>query len=160
MTIWENVHLEIQWSVSFVERLFQLFWPPHNLKGPKVMYYLIIIFLYRYGIDSSSTAIENVYCSTSSYRALTQCSFVSSSLFCNDNSDVIVTCCEFIITDPLIIHKQILKLTKNITFVMNCDKMFQLVCYYFYYFSLVSFHMISYIIILMINVSTFYHSLF
>ena len=52
---------------------------------------------FRYGNDSRSTSLDDVSCSSSSYLAITQCSFSTfiSSLR-TDNTDVIVACCEFL----------------------------------------------------------------
>ena len=52
----------------------------------------------RFGVDLNSTAVENVYCSYSSYLSISQCSLSNQfSSFCSSDSyDLVVTCCKFL----------------------------------------------------------------
>ena len=50
----------------------------------------------RYGTDTNPVLLEDVYCSTSNYLVLLQCSYsYQYSSYCNDHSrDAFVVCCK------------------------------------------------------------------
>ncbi len=65
----------------------------------------VITFKYRYGIDYHQTILDSVYCSSSQYLNILQCTYSTFPSCLRDSSDLYVICCKLLIVMDLCVIK-------------------------------------------------------